>query len=275
MTTTTSVETARRAALRVGVILPIAIGVLGTLAIALMLPSLPAEVPVHWGVSGPDAWGPAWIYVVWMAALGIGMPALYSVFFSRTRRFGRIAAFLPAVILGITLFVVSLTALVAFLLDSPLAAWLPMTVAAVLAVVVTVVAWIVMPKLETDAPIDVPAAIQLADGQTAAWTGTAGGWQVHAGPSGLRVRGRLGWWRFSVPAGDIAEAGVVDIDPMSDFGGWGMRVAPGVGVVRRRFGLVTRAGEALEVIRRDGRAFVITVDDARTAAAVLNAVRTA
>jgi len=62
---------------------------------------------------------------------------------------------------------------------------------------------------------------------------------------------------------------------VNDFGGWGLRLAPGQGGTRRRFGLVTRAGEALEVIRRDGRAFVITIDDARAAAAVLNSARPA
>ena len=36
-----------------------------------------------------------------------------------------------------------------------------------------------------------------------------------------------------------------------------------------RWGIVTRRGSGLEVVRRDGRSIVVTVDDAGTAAAVL------
>jgi hypothetical protein len=38
------------------------------------------------------------------------------------------------------------------------------------------------------------------------------------------------------------------------------------------FGIVLRAGEALQVTRRDGRRFTVTVDDAATAAALLEAL---
>ena len=46
---------------------------------------------------------------------------------------------------------------------------------------------------------------------------------VTAGPRGLVVRSALGWPRLSVPASDLAAAGVVQVDPMADFGGWGVR----------------------------------------------------
>jgi len=192
MTTTTSVETARRAARRVGVILPLAIGALATVGIALMLPSMPAEVPLHWGISGPDAWGPAWVYVVWTAGFGIGIPAVYSLFFASTKRFGRIGAFLPATILGITVFITALAVGLSLLVESPLATWVPIIAAAVLGIATTFIAWQVMPKLETEERIDVPAGIPLAEGQTAVWSGTTRGWSVNAGPTGLKVRGRFG-----------------------------------------------------------------------------------
>jgi hypothetical protein len=91
---------------------------------------------------------------------------------------------------------------------------------------------------------------------------------VTAGPRGFVVRSALGWPRLSVPAASLAKAGVVQIDPLSDFGGWGIRWV--VGPSRKgRWGIVTHRGPGLEVVRRDGRSIVVTVDDAGTAAAVL------
>ena len=52
---------------------------------------------------------------------------------------------------------------------------------------------------------------------------------------------------------------------MAEFGGWGYRVGRG-----GRVGVVLRTGEALQVQRTGGRAFVVTVDDAATGAALLN-----
>ncbi|MGH7920375.1 MAG: hypothetical protein ACREQM_10575 [Candidatus Dormibacteraceae bacterium] len=91
---------------------------------------------------------------------------------------------------------------------------------------------------------------------------------VSAGPRGFLVRSTLGWPRLRVPATDIAKAGVVQVDPMADFGGWGIRWV--IGPSRKgRWGVVTRPGPGIEVVRRDGRSIVVTVDDAGTAAAVL------
>jgi hypothetical protein len=91
---------------------------------------------------------------------------------------------------------------------------------------------------------------------------------VTAGPHGFIIRSALGWPRLSIPAGSLAKAGVVQIDPLADFGGWGIRWA--IGPNRKgRWGIVTHRGPALEVVRRDGRSIVVTVDDPGTAAAVL------
>lgn len=90
--------------------------------------------------------------------------------------------------------------------------------------------------------------------------------RVRAGAEGLNVRSVAGWPRWSIPASDIADVQVVTVNPMGDFGGWGLRLS-----VDGRVGVVLRTGEALQITRRKGRPFVVTVDDAETAAAVLSA----
>jgi len=78
--------------------------------------------------------------------------------------------------------------------------------------------------------------------------------------------GPLGWPRQHVPLEDIAEAEQIDIDPWR-VGGWGVRKVP------RRPGataVVIRAGEGIQVRRRDGRDLLVTVPDAGTAAGLLN-----
>lgn len=97
---------------------------------------------------------------------------------------------------------------------------------------------------------------------------TTGQFVVTAGPRGFLARSVLGWPRLSVPAADIARAGVVQIDPMADFGGWGIRWVIGPHG-KGRWGIVTHRGTSLEVVRRDGRSIVVTVEDPGTAAAVL------
>lgn len=84
---------------------------------------------------------------------------------------------------------------------------------------------------------------------------------------GLLVRSSVGIPRFRVPLADVAAAAAVTVDPMGEFGGWGLRLGAG-----RRFGVVLRAGDAIEVVRRDGRRFVVTVGDAATGAALLEAL---
>lgn len=92
-------------------------------------------------------------------------------------------------------------------------------------------------------------------------------WTVRVDDAGLSVRSITGWPRFRVPAAEVASAGTIDVRPLGEFGGWGIRAGRG-----RRTGIVMRSGESLEVQRRDGRALVVTVDDAGTAAALLGAV---
>jgi hypothetical protein len=88
---------------------------------------------------------------------------------------------------------------------------------------------------------------------------------VTAGPRGFVIRSAVGWPRLSVPVSDLAKAGVVKVDPLADFGGWGIRWVIGPSH-KGRWGVVTRQGSGIEVVRRDGRS---TIDDAGTVAAVL------
>ncbi|WP_418277394.1 DUF1648 domain-containing protein [Isoptericola jiangsuensis] len=85
---------------------------------------------------------------------------------------------------------------------------------------------------------------------------------------GLRVRSVLGWPRTHVPADEVVRASVTQVNPLGDFGGWGWRA----GFDRRSVGVVLRTGDALTVERTGDRVFVVTVDDAAEAAALLNTV---
>lgn len=95
---------------------------------------------------------------------------------------------------------------------------------------------------------------------------TTTAFHVRVDATGLTVRSWIGVPRFQVPIGDIEQASVIDIHGIGDFGGFGVRWMPD------RFGVVLRTGEALQVQRRSGRLFAVTVDDAATAAAALNAL---
>ncbi|MCC5949926.1 MAG: hypothetical protein JJT89_15845 [Nitriliruptoraceae bacterium] len=89
--------------------------------------------------------------------------------------------------------------------------------------------------------------------------------RVHIDDHGLDVRG-LGLRLVHVGIAEVARAEVIDhLDAFWEFGGWGLRVD-----VHGRTGIVSRAGEALKVVRGDDTELLITVDDATTAAATLN-----
>ena len=83
--------------------------------------------------------------------------------------------------------------------------------------------------------------------------------------TGLTVRLLIRRPRIQVPLDEIIEAEVVTVRPIAEFGGWGLRIG-----AAGRAGVVLRSGPALQVTRTSGRAFVVTVDDAQTGAALLN-----
>lgn len=91
--------------------------------------------------------------------------------------------------------------------------------------------------------------------------------RVRVDETGLTVRSPLGVPRFHVPLGEVAAVEATVVNPLAQFGGWGIRSG-----LDGRFGVVLHSGEALQVRRVDGRVFVVTVDDADTAAALLEAL---
>ncbi len=88
---------------------------------------------------------------------------------------------------------------------------------------------------------------------------------------GLTVRSRFGWPRLRVQLDEIAHATVVDVRPIRDFGGYGYRLAV-FGPLRGAWGFVVRGGQGMLVERGDGHRTVVVVDDAATAAGLLNSM---
>lgn len=81
---------------------------------------------------------------------------------------------------------------------------------------------------------------------------------------GLALRSApLGWPSTRVPLHEITQVSSGELSAVSEFGGWGLRMAPGAR------GVILQDGPALRVDRRDKPALVVTVDDAAEAADVL------
>jgi len=88
-------------------------------------------------------------------------------------------------------------------------------------------------------------------------------WRVVVDQSGLTVTGLFGYPRFHIPLASIVAAGATEVTAFGEFGGWGVRFG------RTGWGVITRSGSAIEVQRSTGSNFVVTVDDAATAAGLL------
>jgi len=91
-------------------------------------------------------------------------------------------------------------------------------------------------------------------------------WTVIVDRDGLTVRSILRRPCFRIPLNEVEMAEVVEVRPLREFGGWGIRS----GMTGGRMGVVVRKGPALQVHRTGGRVFLVTVDDAATGAALLN-----
>lgn len=90
--------------------------------------------------------------------------------------------------------------------------------------------------------------------------------RIRVTPEGFAARALLGWPRVRIPLDEVEQARAVEISPFGEFGGWGWRIA-----ADGRTGIVLRRGSAIEVTRRDGRIFLVTIDGAEDAAALLQA----
>jgi hypothetical protein len=90
-------------------------------------------------------------------------------------------------------------------------------------------------------------------------------WHVVVDVRGVRVVAALGFPRIILPIDEVTGARSIPVDPLREFGGWGVRFA-----ATGAWGVIVRKGAALEVTR-DGKApFVVTVDDAETAARLVS-----
>ncbi|GAA1324009.1 DUF1648 domain-containing protein [Leucobacter albus] len=98
---------------------------------------------------------------------------------------------------------------------------------------------------------------------------TALWFRVRIGPRGFEARSIIGWPVFHVPAAEITEVVTAHIEPLGEFGGWGLRFAGG------RTGIVPRSGEGIVITRENGKVLVVTLDGADEAAAVLSAAAAA
>lgn len=137
------------------------------------------------------------------------------------------------------------------------ARWLavPVTGVALVTGTLAVVFWFTSPATAlTLAATTVVVVLAIAG--TAAYT-------VRVDRDGLTVTSALGIPRFQVPLSDISSAGTGDVTGLGEFGGYGIRSAP------HATGVILRNGDALRVVRNGGRQFVVTVDDAAIAAALL------
>jgi hypothetical protein len=92
-----------------------------------------------------------------------------------------------------------------------------------------------------------------------------GRWRVTVDRTGLWARSLLGAPRTGVALDQVVRADVVPLHPLREFGGWGVRSD-----LKGRYGLVLRAGDAIAVQRAGGGVFVVTVDGAEEAVALLN-----
>lgn len=92
--------------------------------------------------------------------------------------------------------------------------------------------------------------------------------RVRIDQNGLTATSAAGWPRFRIPLDQVKSARSAEVNPVGDFGGWGLRVAPGNGT-----GIILRRGEALIVERTNGKKLTITVDDAARAADILLGLR--
>lgn len=99
-----------------------------------------------------------------------------------------------------------------------------------------------------------------------ALTATMTVFRVKVNHRGLTVTSFAGLPRFSVALDAIDSVTITEVEPMGEFGGWGLRLAPG------RFGVITSRGAAIQVHKRSGRSFVVTVPDATTGAGVLQSL---
>lgn len=92
-------------------------------------------------------------------------------------------------------------------------------------------------------------------------------WNVRVDQTGLSVTSIARVPKRHIYLDEIESAEVSTVNAMSDFGGWGLRTG-----FSGSTGVILRSGLALQVNISGNRTFYVTVDDAATGAALLNAL---
>lgn len=92
-----------------------------------------------------------------------------------------------------------------------------------------------------------------------------GAFHVTVTERGFEARSMLGWPVFRVATNEVQRVVASDINPLAEFGGIGLRWAPG------RVGLVYPTGEGIIITKTDGSVIAATVNDAATGASLLAA----
>ena len=114
--------------------------------------------------------------------------------------------------------------------------------------------------------VGIPPWVTLVVGLILASLLTMLAWRVVVDHRGLTVTGLFGFPRFHVPTETIVAAAAIEVSPFGQYGGWGIRLG------RSGWGVIARAGSAIEVQRTNGSNFVVTVDDAETGAGLLSSL---
>ncbi|PJJ63887.1 DUF1648 domain-containing protein [Compostimonas suwonensis] len=316
---------------------PALLGLVALVLALVWLPELPDPVAVHWGTDGVNGYGPAWVTILLIPVLGIGLPALLGLIAltSAGTRLPPVSArwtgaFVPALSTFLVVLATGTLAVQRGLSDAHDAGGIGgvALVGGVAAVAVGVIAWFALPADPLPAPDAATGAsagaagsagssspaIRLGPGERAAWTAVTSSpplvvwliiavalvpvvvflivpeawsamivtavilvialcllsWRVTVDARGLHVRALLGVPVFHVALDEIAAVRTVQVDPLAEFGGWGIRLGTG-----GRLGIVTRRGPGIEVERTNGRRLVVTAPDAATGAALLTGLRDA
>lgn len=316
---------ARLAFFVVAVIAPVVITAVAVVVLLAWLPTLPAQVATHWGVSGADGFGPPSTYLWLLLGVGLGLPVLMAIvtLASVGAHWGGAARLMGALAAGMAAFaaVMSLGSL-AIQRDLTDPADAPgiggvMLLGFAALVSVGAAAWFAQPRVraEQGRTLEPRYAVHIEKGERVVWvatttmprgalafllfvllglaalaaymlgTGVEGGgivvlvvlvvgfalaatasFRVTVTPEGFSARALLGWPRIRIPLDEVESVRAVDISPFGEFGGWGWRIA-----VDGRTGIVMRRGSAIEVSRRGRRPFIVTIDGAEEAAALLQA----
>lgn len=92
-------------------------------------------------------------------------------------------------------------------------------------------------------------------------------WSVEIDGRGVSARSAYGWPRVHVTTDEIDSVTVIDVHPLRDWAGWGLRFNR-----KGDTGIVLRSGSAVSINGKNGRRTVITAQRSEQAADALNQV---